>query len=289
VAGAVLLPLGDRNVSRPVFPQAPSLKRDPMPVATALARELSIGPIPVPMLVADGLATVAAAIGIFALRDVFPWPALWLGAAAIYTVIAVELFYYAIPARIRRAWEGIALIGNPEMKRWRAATGRAVPTSPAAMHAFLRDVPDAPELRFARAELLATLGELDDARRVADEMPVPTESDRFEQRATLAWIDWLDGDESDVDRLAAEAELVGDAASDERFTARARVAMARARDIATRGGDWKAPLQELQAQRPAQGAAALRSDMRRARYRAEPLVALIFTGLLVQLSTLRLF
>jgi hypothetical protein len=56
VAGAALLPLSDRVVQKPIFPVAPSLKRDPMPVATAITREMSFGPLPLPTIVADGVA-----------------------------------------------------------------------------------------------------------------------------------------------------------------------------------------------------------------------------------------
>jgi hypothetical protein len=286
IAGAAMLPLGDRKVEKPIFPVAPSLKRDPMPIATAIARESSIGPLPLPTLVADGAALIAAAVVITLLWEQMPWPVTWLASAAAYTVIGVELFYYAIGRRLRGAWEGMAIIGSPEMKRWHQMTGTQVPTTPDKMRAWLRDVPDQPEIRWARADLQATLGELDAARESANGMLVETDADRFEQRTTLAWIDWLGGADEDLDALAAEAETVGDPSSEERADARARVALARARHLAVDGGDWKRPLQELSDSRGKVGSALLQQDLRRARYRVEPIVALFLTGVVILLSKL---
>jgi hypothetical protein len=288
VAGAILLPLGDRAVGKPMFPQAPSLKRDPMPIGSAIQRESAIGPLPVPTIVADGSAIIASTVIIALLGDRLPWPVVWLAATAVYTVIGAELFYYAIPPRLRRAWEGMAVVGNPEMKRWQRETGSPVPVSLAKMHAWLRDTPDRPEIRWARAELQAIVGDLDGARESANGMPIATDADRNEQRALLAWIDWLGGGDEQLDALAAEAETVGTQDSEERAEARARVALARARHLAVEGGDWKAPLEELRASRGTLGATMLRNDIRRGRYKVEPIVGLFLTGGILLLNGLRL-
>ena len=288
VAGAILLPLGDRAVGKPMFPQAPSLKRDPMPIGSAIQRESAIGPLPVPTIVADGSAIIASTVIIALLGDRLLWPVVWLAATAVYTVIGAELFYYAIPPRLRRAWEGMAVVGNPEMKRWQRETGSPVPVSPAKMHAWLRDTPDRPEIRWARAELQAIVGDLDGARESANGMPIATDADRNEQRALLAWIDWLGGGDEQLDALAAEAETVGTQDSEERAEARARVALARARHLAVEGGDWKAPLEELRASRGTLGATMLRNDIRRGRYKVEPIVGLFLTGGILLLNGLRL-
>ena len=286
VAGAFLLPLGDRAIENPAFPQAPSLKRDPMPIGSAIQRETAIGPMPVPIVVADGLAIIAATVIVALLGDRLPWPIVWLVAAAVYTVIGAELFFYAIPPRVRRAWEGMALVGNPEMKRWQRDTGSPVPVTAPKMHAWLRDTPDRPEIRWARAELQATVGDLVAARESANGMPVETEADRFEQRSLLAWIEWLDGGDEQLDMLAAEAEAVGTPDSEERADARARVALARARHLAVEGGDWKRPLEELRASRGTLGPTMLQHDIRMARYKVEPIVGLALTGGIILLSQL---
>jgi hypothetical protein len=288
VAGAILLPLGDRAVEQPMFPQAPSLKREPMPIGSAIQRESAIGPLPVPVIVADGAAIIASTIVIALLGHRLPWPVVWLAATAVYTVIGAELFYYAIPPRLRRAWEGMAVVGNPEMKRWQRETGSPVPVTLATMRAWLRDTPDRPAIRWARAELQAIVGELDGARESANEMPIVTDADRHEQRALLAWIDWLGGGDEQLDALQADAETVGTPDSEERADARGRVAIARARHLAVEAGDWKRPLEELRASRGTQGATLLRTDLRRGRYKVEPIVGLILTGGMLLLSGLPL-
>jgi hypothetical protein len=119
-------------------------------------------------------------------------------------------------------------------------------------------------------------------------MPIATDADRNEQRALLAWIDWLGGGDEQLDALAADAERVGTQDSAERAEARARVALARARHLAVEGGDWKAPLEELRASRGPLGATMLRNDMRRGRYKVEPIVGLFLTGGILLLNGLRL-
>jgi len=286
VAGAILLPLSDRIVEKPMFPQAPSLKRDPMPIGSALQRESAIGPLPVPVIVADGSAMIAATVVIALLGDRLPWPAVWLVATAVYTVIGAELFYYAIPPRLRRAWEGLAIVGHPEMERWQRETGSPIPVTPAKMHAWLRDTPDRPEIRWARAEMQAIVGDLDGARESANGMPVATDADRSEQRALLAFIEWLGGGAEQLDALTAEAETVGTPDSEERAEARTRVVIARARHLAVEGGDWKRPLEELRASRGTLGATMLRNDVRRSRYKVEPIVGLVLTGAILLLGQL---
>jgi hypothetical protein len=286
VVGGFLVRLGDLHVEGPVFPQAASLRRDPMPLANALARESSIGPLPLASLVSDGMAFLVAIAVVSLLGSRLPWPIVLIAAAGAYTLISSELYYYALSPRLRRAWEGMAVLGNPGMKRWRAETGTSVPTSPAAMRNWLRATPDRPEIRWARAEIQALLGELEAARTSAEGMLLRSDADRFEQRTLLSWIGWLDGEDEDFDALTADAELVGGPGSAERLEARARVSQARARDIAARGGDWKRPLEELRQLRGQEPSALLRADLRRARYRVVPLVALAVSGISLLLVNL---
>ena len=286
LVGAGMLRMSDRAVQKPIFPQPVTLQRDPLALATAMSREASIGPFPVAGVIADGVALVVIGVGIALWGGLVAWPLAWLGAAAVYTVIGTELFYFVLSPRLRRAWEGFAAIGNPEMKRWRAVTGTQVPNSLPAMRKWLRDNPDRPESRWARAELQATLGDLAEARESALAMPLSADADRYEQRALLAWFGWLDGGELDFDSLQAEAESIGEPESRERLDARGRVLLARARDQAVRGGDWIGSLEELRALHGEDAAPLLREDLRRARYRAEAPVALVVAGAIMLLSGL---
>jgi hypothetical protein len=257
-----------------------------MPIANALARESSIGPLPLASLVSDGLAFLAAIAVVSLLSGRLPWPIVLIGAATAYTLISAELYYYALSPRIRRAWEGMAILGSPGMKRFKAENGTPIPTSPAGMRAWLRDSTDRPEIRWARAEAQASLGELEAARASAEGMLLRGDADRFEQRVLLSWIRWLDGEDEDFDALAVEAESVGTPGSAERLEAQARVSVALARDLASRGDDWKRPLEELRRQRGQEPSALLRADLRRTRYRVVPLVALAVSGVAMLLSSL---
>ena len=66
----------------------------------------------------------------------------------------------------------VFVAGGPELRRWRAMTGSSVPTTYAAMRRWLRDNPDRPATRWARAEMLAITGDYAQARNVVDEMPI---------------------------------------------------------------------------------------------------------------------
>ena len=261
VAGAILLRMGDHPVERRIFPQMPSLRRDPMALGNAITREMSIGPIPLPGLLADATALVTV-------------------------IVAGALWGHLIPRGLRPAWEGFSMIGSLEMKRWQEVTRSPVPTNAAAMRAWLGRNPDRPEIRPMRAELHATLGELDAARQAAETMQVGSEAERSQQRFLIAWIDWLDGRDPDFDALAAEAEAVGAPDSQERAEARGQLAVARARAAAVRGEDWKAPLESYLAQSASAAPPALQEDLRRARFRVELPIGLIVSGAIVLLSNL---
>jgi hypothetical protein len=280
LAGAVLATRRDRATEKTIFPIAPTLHRDPMALGTAIVREVSIGSLPIPSLVADGVAVVVVIVGVLWVGHLVPWPVTWIVAAIVYAVIGTELFYFAIPRRLRRAWEGIALVGSPGMKRWRRESGTRVPTSKRAMEAWLHDTPDRPGLRWARAEAQATLGDLDAARASALAMPIDRDSDRFEQRALLFWIEWLGGDDGDLEALATEAETVGLLDSPDRTEARGRVATARARQLTISGGDWKQPLEQL-ASEHGEAATLLRDDLRRTRYRIELIMGPLVAGAII--------
>ena len=286
VAGAILLRMGDHPVERRIFPQMPSLRRDPMALGNAITREMSIGPIPLPGLLADATALVTVIVAVALWGHLVPWPVTWLVAGVTYAAIGTELFYHLIPRGLRPAWEGFSMIGSLEMKRWQEVTRSPVPTNAAAMRAGLGRNPDRPEIRPMRAELHATMGELDAARQAAETMQVGSEAARSQQRFLIAWIDWLDGRDPDFDALAAEAEAVGAPDSQERAEARGQLAVARARAAAVRGEDWKAPLESYLAQSASAAPPALQEDLRRARFRVELPIGLIVSGAIVLLSNL---
>jgi hypothetical protein len=283
-AGVVLLTLGDKPADRPMMPKPEGMARDPMVIANAIAREASFGPIPLAGLLADGTGLLVVAVGISLWGGLAPWPVAWIVGTVVYAAIATELFYFATAPRLRRAWEGMSLVGRPEMDRWQAETGTPVPTSAAAMQRWLAEVPDRPETRWARAELQATVGDLEGARRSAAGMPLASDADRFEQQSLLGWFDWLAGGEQDLDALDAAAATVGAPASPERTIATGRAALARARDLAARGEDWKGPLVEYASAHEGRG--FLRADLRRARIRAEVPLGLVMVGGVVLMSNL---
>jgi hypothetical protein len=280
VGGALLIARGDREVpAPPLFEKAAAHVRDPAAIGSAILRATAIGPIPIQTLIGFGAALLITGIGLpLAVRAGVPWPVGLIAGTVAFAVVGVELNYMAIPRRVRRAWEGFAVIGNPATRRWRAVVGTPVPTTLAGIRRWLERVPERPETRWARAEGLILTGDLTEARAVVRRMPIVTAMDRFEQRTLRSYLDWVEGGDPDVDALRDEAETVGEPGSPERMEARGRVTLAIARDLAASGGDWMAPLIALRAEAGPAADGLLREDLRRIAYRWYLLFGLIVSS-----------
>lgn len=111
-----------------------------------------------------------------------------------------------------------------------------------------------------------------------ERMVVDTDLDRFTQHSLRVYLEWVEGADPDYEALRAHAETVGDPQSAERLEARGEAVIAVARDLASSGGDWMAPMIAF---RDAAGPVAdrvLRDDLRRISYRAYLLYGLIASG-----------
>lgn len=289
IIGTLIASRGDRTVApTELLKRMPAHVRDPIAVANAFQRELAVGPIPIQALVGLAVASPVLVLGIpYAVEAGVPWPvALVLGSVA-YAVVSAELWQFSMPRRVRRAWEGFTLVSNPETKRWMETTGSQIPRTLAAMRRWLEHNPDRPETRWARSQLLVAVGDLAEARAVAEAMPLNSDWDRFEQRSLLEHIDWVEGGEVDLDGLRQQAETVGEPGSIERLTAQGEVALAVARHLAISGGDWKAPLVAVRDEAGAELAGRLfRQESRRHLYPQLLVIGAVFAGFVVLASLL---
>jgi hypothetical protein len=286
--GVVLVAFGDR-AARPVtlFETKPAHVRDPAALAHALTRGMQFAGVPIQMLVALIGAMLVIFIGVpVGLGTGVPWPVVLAAGTATFAAVGVELSYVAMPARIRRAWEGWSIVGDAELKRWRATFGMPVPLGTAAVQRWLEAHPETPEGRWARSELLVIAGRMEDARAVIERLPESTGWERFERTYQNRFVDWVEGRDIDLDRQEADAESVGDPDSAERWVARAMVASAQARDLAVRGSDWTAPLIDVRHRSGHLADGLLRNHLRRRSYPTMLVVGVVFVGLVVTSSTL---
>ena len=284
VVGATLIARGDRapRAPRTLFQPMPAHVRDPAAIADGLQRALGIGGIPIQVLIAMVAAMVPLFFGVpAALAAGVPWPVVLVLGTGFFVVVAAELNYFALPRRIRLAWEGWSMVGDPEMKRWQATIGTPIPIGTPAVQRWLEANPETPENRWARSELLVIAGQMDEARAVAERLPDSTEWERFESAAQIQFVDWVEGHDADMEQFEAMAEAVGQSESQERWLARAMVASARARDIAVRGGDWTAPLIDIRRRAGPLADGLLRAQLRRRTYSVMLIVGLPFVGLVV--------
>jgi len=288
VIGAVLIARGDRTVAAKepmLFARAATHVRNPAEIANAIGRAMTIGSIPIPLLVSLVAVLLVFIFGLVpAVRAGVPWPIGLLAGSVIFAVLTAELWSVALPRRLRKAWEGYAGVGSPEMKRWIAMTGTRVPTSPRAMRRWLQRNPDRPETRWARAELLILTGDLDAARVAIDGMPLNNARDRLEQQSLRVYLDWVAGGDPDLEALRAAAETVGEPGSAERLWACGAAAIAEARDIAANGRDWMAPLIALREEAGPIAGRMLRADIRRANYPKLLLMGLVISGVALLLG-----
>ncbi|HKO34221.1 MAG TPA: hypothetical protein VJY85_10790 [Candidatus Limnocylindria bacterium] len=281
VTGIGLVVIGDHVEQRPrIVKQPAGTTRDPMALGNAMAADLLIGPFSLPSLTAELTAflVTSAALTVAVLAGV-PWPFTLLGGALLFMVIATELWYRAFPQRSRMAWVGYAYVGHQEMERWRAATGTQPPASVKAFHAWLRDNAERPETRWAHAELLAVVGRLDEARAMAQRIEANTPAEENERQSMMQFIEWIDGQDVDLDDRLRQADLVGEPGSDARLYARGLATLALARDRAQADGDWKSPLVAFGQEVGATGWAAWRADTHRRRMISTLLVGLLIASL----------
>lgn len=284
IVGAALMSRGDRGprAPRPLFQPMPAHVRNPAAIADGLQRALGIGGIPMQLLIALVAAMVPLFFGVpAALAAGVPWPVVLVLGTGFFAIVGSELSYLALPTRIRLAWEGWSMVGDPEMKRWQATVAKQIPMGTAAVQRWLEANPETPENRWARSELLVIAGQMDEARAVAERLPDSNEWERFERAAQIRFVDWVEGHDVDLDQFEAMAETVGQSASQERWLARAMVASARARNIAVSGGDWTAPLIDLRRGAGPLADGLLRAELRRRTYPMMLIVGLPFVGLIV--------
>jgi hypothetical protein len=126
---------------------------------------------------------------------------------------------YVRTHRSRRAFEAFAWMGEWELARIATMNGGREMTTRAAFRRYLRMVPERPDDRWFRVDVLAVEGRLDEAREIALRMPEDGAYERVERAAGLAYVDWLSGGPGDQDSLRAAVGAIRPLDGDERLRA----------------------------------------------------------------------
>jgi hypothetical protein len=246
--GLFSVAIGDRLPDQP--PLRPPSEPDPSrvaAVATAYLGARRAGTLDVPNALSLGLAA-AAWIGTTSILLVIGADVALatLVGMALFVALGTELFYRLEPRRLRVAMATHAFVGSPEMRRFRRELGGPIPYSAATAAEWLRRNPETDANRWARPELLAWTGAIDEADEVIGRMPESTQPERFERRSLQVLVDLVAGRPADIAGLEAFAEDVGDPGSDDRLRAVAIAALTRSRERLIHGGDWIGPLIDAQ-------------------------------------------
>jgi hypothetical protein len=165
--------------------------------------------------------------------------------AIVGAVVGLTVARLSIPNGPWRAFQAFSWLGRSEMDRFQARTASKVPIRRPDQEAWLETHPPTPAFRFARIEILAFLGRLDEARAELGDV-VATEPGQAFERATLAqYIGWLsDGDPRLAELRAAVTDLPLDA--DLRRAADVTIAVADARDRFMHADPaWSLPLEAV--------------------------------------------
>lgn len=243
---------------------------------------MRIGPVTVPVafsmvaLLGGSLITFILASG----RDLLLVVAIAAIGAGITGLVAAAVNAFARPPSVRRAFEAFIYLGEWELDRVAALTGRRVNPTPDAMRKLVEATEERPEDRWIRVELLIVRRDLHEAAAVADRMPVDTPYDRVERAAALVLIDWLRGGSGDPSSIRDAVREVVPADGDERRRAEIILALAEVRQRTAIGPTAGDPLEPLSRARDRLGAAADDALLRMTRRAAPSLVqtaaALVF-------------
>lgn len=203
-------------------------------IAAALRETTTIGPFGLPeiaMLVTFIVVSVAASIVLLSA----PAPIRVGVTALLVAVLGTEAYIRTMPTRARRAFEAFSWLGEWELERARAWTGRPVPTNKAAATRWLAERPERMEEAPLRVEVLAFVDRLDEARDLVSRMPKATPWEAFEVAALRDLVDWKAGGEGDLPGMEAAAAEIRPPDGDERLRADVTIAVAKVRRLMEAG------------------------------------------------------
>jgi hypothetical protein len=212
----------------------------------ALRRQGSVGPFSVPVVAGLGAGFIASFVVDALLYDVVRTPARQFVDAAVFAVVAAPVWLAIQRPAVRAAIEVMTWLNGWEQERWQREVGRRLPALPRATPALLDSLPDTMGLRPLRIELLAARGEIDEAWRRLEALPIDTPWQVFERAALDEWIAFLTDAPELIEPMRAAAAEVPD--PDRSLVARAMVAAAEARRAAVAGADVVSPLAPLRSE-----------------------------------------
>lgn len=115
---------------------------------------------------------------------------LFAGSALVVPVVTIAVGWLLVPRQTARAFEAFSWLGHREAARFTERTASPMPTSSAAIQAWLEANPPGPVTATARVELLAALGRLDEAAAELARLPAPADDlERLQQAGLRTYID----------------------------------------------------------------------------------------------------
>lgn len=193
-------------------------------------------------LLTVSIAFVLALAGV-TIDPLTPWAEIvWSGVFALaFAAAGAWAVARWLPPDFKAATETYLWLAVRAEAQWHELFGDvAVPRSRAAMRTFVATAPETSATAGERFGIWMALGDLDSARRVVEQMPNDTGTDRH-ARASADWlVDFAAGSAGDLAALRATAAALNDAG--ERLEAEVEIAVDAARvEVASRR-DWKPPL-----------------------------------------------
>ena len=278
--GVGLVRLGDVRIRSGVQqPRHAARPRRVGLVAEALTTPEMVGSLPVSEF-ASLLGVFAAVVAIGVLN--LPGYTEPLAQVAGGTLAGVELRLLVRPRRVRRAYEAFSWLGEWELERLRQLTGKGVPTNKGQAERWLADLPERPDTRWIRVEVLALLERVEEARAVAETMPVDTPYARFERAYAIDLADWMGGRHGDPESLQTAVTSLDGADAETLLRADAAMAVRETRLLVAEGGPENAlgPLVGLRERLGSRADGQLRRALWRRTLPVSAVTAVIVTALM---------
>jgi hypothetical protein len=203
---------------------------------------------------------------------------------AVFAAAILLAWVVVVRGRTKAAWESFAWLGRWDVDRLERLTGARAPDSEDALRLWLTQHDGSGDDRLARVEVLGSLGQTEEARTLLAAAPATDDPwIRFERRAMLAWLDWLDGGRLDLAAVRDAAAAI--APGEDRTRAEVVMALADSRGRAAAGDKtWMEPLVEVRPRLGDEPAKILRRDFLWRMLRIGVATGLILGGLLELLA-----
>jgi hypothetical protein len=202
----------------------------------AIEHEQAMGPLQAPAILGLLAGSVVALLLLVATRGV-GLPIMLAGGGLAFTAVSLVVWVAAVPPRVAKAHATLGWLVGVERRILRERLGRSAPRTVTGMRDLLRRLPDEPALLPLKAELLATFGNIEEARATLGRVVAASPEEEAESADLAAYVAWCEGttDERAIEALSDAIDRISGPLTRTRY--RVALALARTRSDILAGRD----------------------------------------------------